>query len=451
MVSDVRWSTSATETLRDAAVIDLRDDSAVVVLDSTGAVVGADDGAATLLGVESQTLLERAPGGGLRLVGTDGHVLTGREDPVVRALESGLPVVGEVVGVEPASPTTTGRFSWVEVAAYPVRDAAGAVAGATTTLRDVSATEVGRRATASVLHALQQVSRAYAEDEARFRLLAENSADVVIQADVTGRWVWVSPSVREVLGWEPSQVLGQSFAPLLHPDDRERANDLRLAALAEDSTGVAPRLELRYATADGGWRWMSALSRPLRDPAGRTVGSLTALRDIQDEVDSREELRYLAGHDALTGLLNRDAALRALDRALRRTRESERWLGVLYVDVDHFKDVNDTYGHPAGDRLLVEVGHRLTAALRDTDVVARLGGDEFLVILTSLREPVNAEKRAHALLGAVGEDDSGGLPNTTVSIGLVTDDGTGEAGGILAAADAALYRAKQAGRNRVSQ
>jgi diguanylate cyclase (GGDEF)-like protein len=196
---------------------------------------------------------------------------------------------------------------------------------------------------------------------------------------------------------------------------------------------------------------MSVLARPLRDPSGRVIGGLTALRDIQEEVERREELRYLAGHDGLTGLLNREAALRALDRAVARARDTERWVGVLYVDVDHFKEVNDTHGHQAGDRLLVEVGHRITAALRDTDVVARLGGDEFLVILTSLREPVNAEKRAQALLAAVSDDDSGGLPETTVSIGLVTDDGHGSPAQILQDADAALYRAKNAGRNRVSQ
>jgi diguanylate cyclase (GGDEF)-like protein/PAS domain S-box-containing protein len=314
----------------------------------------------------------------------------------------------------------------------------------------VSDTVDGRRAMASVLSSIRALSEASVEDEARFRLLAENSADVVFQVDVSGRCVWVSPSVREVLGWDAETILGTPLAPLLHVDDREMANERRLAALGDGRGGV-DRLELRYATSDGRWRWMSVLARPLRDPSGRVIGGLTALRDIQEEVERREELRYLAGHDGLTGLLNREAALRALDRAVARARDTERWVGVLYVDVDHFKEVNDTHGHQAGDRLLVEVGHRITAALRDTDVVARLGGDEFLVILTSLREPVNAEKRAQALLAAVSDDDSGGLPETTVSIGLVTDDGHGSPAQILQDADAALYRAKNAGRNRVSQ
>lgn len=451
MVSEVRWAETATATLRDAVSIDLRGDDAVVVIDLSGRLVGADDAAGRILGLEAEQLLGRGPDDpAWRMVGTDGRPLADDEDPVAQALATGEPVTEHVVGVESSGAGGTGRFAWVEVAAYPIRSSDGHVEGTATTLRDVSDTDDGRRATASVLSSLRALSEASIEDEARFRLLAENSADVVFQVDVAGHCVWVSPSVHEVLGWDADALIGTSLVPLLHPDDREVANERRLAALGDPRNGV-DRLELRYATAAGGWRWMSVLSRPLRDATGRVIGGLTALRDIQDDVERREELRYLAGHDGLTGLLNREAALRALDRAIARARDTERWVGVLYVDVDHFKDVNDTHGHQAGDRLLVEVGHRITAALRDTDVVARLGGDEFLVILTSLREPVNAEKRAQALLAAVSEDDSGGLPETTVSIGLVTDDGRGNPTEILAAADAALYRAKNAGRNRVSQ
>ncbi len=447
----MRWAETATATLRDAVSIDLRGDDAVVILDLSGRLVGADDAAGLILGVDSYQLLGRGPENPVwRMVDTDGRPLSIEEDPVAQAIATGEPVAEHVVGVESTSTEGAGRFSWVEVAAYPIRASDGHVAGAATTLRDVSDTADGRRATASVLSSIRALSEASVEDEARFRLLAENSADVVFQVDVSGRCVWVSPSVHEVLGWDAETIVGTTLGPLLHVDDREMANERRLAALGDGRNGV-DRLELRYATAGGGWRWMSVLSRPLRDPSGRVIGGLTALRDIQEEVERREGLRYLAGHDGLTGLLNREAALRALDRAVARARDTERWVGVLYVDVDHFKEVNDTHGHQAGDRLLVEVGHRLTAALRDTDVVARLGGDEFLVILTSLREPVNAEKRAQALLAAVSDDDSGGLPETTVSIGLVTDDGHGSPAQILLDADAALYRAKNAGRNRVSQ
>jgi diguanylate cyclase (GGDEF)-like protein/PAS domain S-box-containing protein len=262
--------------------------------------------------------------------------------------------------------------------------------------------------------------------------------------------VWVSPSVREVLGWDADELVGQSLLPLLHPDDRERANEQRRASLSSGSDVGLERLEQRYATKAGGWRWMSALSRPLRDATGRVVGGLTALRDIQDDVEHREELRYLAGHDGLTGLVNREAAVHHLTRALTAVSGTGRHVGVLYLDIDRFKDVNDTYGHAMGDRLLVEVGRRLTAALRDTDVVARLGGDEFLVVLTSVREPQHALGRALALLEILSRPGDEGVPAATVSIGVVTDSGGGDPAAVLREADAALYRAKHQGRNTVS-
>ena len=354
-----------------------------------------------------------------------------------------------VLGLEGLSGEAEGQFAWVEVAAYPLQGSDGAVEGVATTLRDVSQTGEGRAATAALVHSMRSLAHASVEDEARFRVLAENSADVLFQTDVVGRCIWVSPSVIDVLGWAPEQVLGQTLFPLLHPADREAANEQRRSALSQEGGGH-DRVELRYATADGGWRWMSVLSRPMRDSQGHTSGGLTALRDIQAEVERREELSYLAGHDSLTGLVNRDAALRALAKALEQARRSDRWVGVLYVDVDNFKDVNDTFGHAAGDRLLVEIGHRFTARLRDSDVVARLGGDEFLVVLSSMREASTRWCALRRCSTAAAEDGADGVPAATVSIGVRYDDGTSDAGEVLRDADAALYRAKHAGRNRVS-
>jgi diguanylate cyclase (GGDEF)-like protein/PAS domain S-box-containing protein len=368
---------------------------------------------------------------------------------VARVLATGEPVTRLVLGLEGLLEQTEGQFAWVEVAAYPLQGSDGSVDGVATTLRDVSQAAEGRAATAVLVHSMRSLAHASAEDEARFRVLAENSADVLFQTDVVGRCVWVSPSVTDVLGWAPEQVLGQTLFPLVHAADREVANEHRRSALALDGGGH-DRVELRYATSDGGWRWMSALSRPMRDTHGSMTGGLTALRDIQAEVERRDELSYLAGHDSLTGLVNRDAALHALAKALEQAKRSDRWVGVLYIDVDDFKDVNDTFGHAAGDRLLVEIGHRLTARLRDSDLVARLGGDEFLVVLSSMREGEHALLRAQALLESAAEGGVDGVPSATVSIGVRYDDGSSDPGAVLRDADAALYRAKHAGRNRVS-
>jgi diguanylate cyclase (GGDEF)-like protein/PAS domain S-box-containing protein len=444
------WVDTAPSELRQAASIDLRDGDAVVVLDRSGTCVGADAAGAQALGLDADLLLGRPLlDSAWRWCDADGRPLSDADSPLVSALSSGEPVLERVLGLEGLPDDPRGRFAWVEVSAYPLRGVDGSVAGLATSVRDVSLTAAGRAATAAVVASLRSLARASWEDQARFRVLAENAADVLFQTDIVGRCVWVSPSVADVLGWEPERVVGGSLVPLLHPGDRELANERRLASLSEHGGGHE-RLELRYATADGRWRWMSVLSRPLRDATGRVTGGLTALRDIHDEVERREELRYVARTDALTGLLDRDAALRSLGRALAQARRTDRWVGVLDVDVDGFRAVNDTHGADAGDRLLVEVGRRLTSRLRDSDVVARLGGDEFLVVLTSMRTGAHAEQRAQALLASAGEPAPDGIPSATVSIGVSCDDGTGDSGQLLREAGAALARAKEAGRNRVS-
>jgi diguanylate cyclase (GGDEF)-like protein/PAS domain S-box-containing protein len=446
----MQWAETAPTELREAVSVDLRADGAVVVLDRSGTCVGVDDGAEQILGTDPLLLLGRpGPMSSWRWCDADGSPLPDAAGPVATALSSGEPVVGRVLGLDATGEETGGGFAWVEVSAYPLRGPSGAVEGVAAALRDVSLAPAGRLATTALARSLRALATASLEDEARFRALAESATDVVFQTDVVGRCVWVSPSVTDVLGWTPDQVVGRSLVPLQHPGDREVANERRLAALS-DRGGGHERLELRYATAGGAWRWMSVLSRPVRDATGRVTGGLTALRDIQDEVDRRAEQRWTPRHDALTGLADRDTALHALTRALGQARDTGRWVGVLYVDVDRFRDVNEVHGPDVGDRLLVEVGGRLAGRLRDSDVVARLGADEFLVVLAAMRDGAHAEQRARALLAAVAEPGADGLPAATVSIGVRADDGSGAAGQVLRDAEGALRRAKDAGRNRVS-
>ncbi|MFN8156523.1 MAG: diguanylate cyclase [Candidatus Nanopelagicales bacterium] len=447
-MAQVRWVDGTGETLRDAAVIDLRTDEALLVSDAEGRLVGAD--VEGLPGLDAESLLGRtADQLAWRLLRVDGSPLPEDENPAVRAMVTGGPVLDQLLGIEMAYDGVA-VLTWVSVSAMPLRGPGGAVEGVATALRDVSATPEGRRATAVLAQSLRAVSHDAELDQARFRLLAESAADVVMQTDIAGRVVWVSPSVRDILGWTTEELVGRSSLPLLHPDDRERANEVRRRALVDGGDGLVSRLELRYATAAGGWRWMSVLARPMRDDHGHVSGGLTALRDIQSEVEHREELRYLAGHDSLTGLLNRESSLRALAKALEAARGTGRHVGVLYLDVDRFKDVNDSFGHDGGDRLLVELARRLTAVLRESDTVGRLGGDEFLVVLTSLKEPGQADVRAQSLLPTLSAAVEG-VPSSTVSIGVVTDDGSGDPTAVLKAADDALYRAKHAGRDRISR
>lgn len=176
---------------------------------------------------------------------------------------------------------------------------------------------------------------------------------------------------------------------------------------------------------------------------------------LQTELlEARESLRYLALHDSLTGLVNRKEVLERLKSETDRSSREGSSVGVLLVDIDHFKLVNDRYGHADGDQVLVEVASRMRAALRSYDVVGRYGGEEFLVILPgcdSLKSELQAERLREAIANKTISLSQGPI-TVTVSIGIMakecdTNDSPSQ---LIGAADAALYHAKAAGRNRVS-
>ncbi len=175
---------------------------------------------------------------------------------------------------------------------------------------------------------------------------------------------------------------------------------------------------------------------------------------LQTELlEARESLRYLALHDSLTGLVNRNEVLERLKSETDRSSRDGSSVGVLLVDIDHFKLVNDRYGHADGDQVLVEVASRMRSTLRSYDIVGRYGGEEFLVILPgcdSLKAELQAERLREAIAGKT-VSLSQGLITVTVSIGVMAkDSGSNDSPSqLIGAADAALYRAKAAGRNRV--
>lgn len=200
----------------------------------------------------------------------------------------------------------------------------------------------------------------------------------------------------------------------------------------------------------GAHLWIAAA--PLYDSDGNMTGAIETIRDITERKRMEEQLKYLATHDPLTGILNRYSLEEALKRAVARAKRGNK-SALLFIDLDNFKLVNDTYGHAAGDKLLINMVKILSRNLRDTDILARLGGDEFAVLLegTSAGE---AEIVAEKLRRSVVEEEMGlDIPNSrlnlSVSIGVVMVDGTLDSQKLLAHADTALYSAKADGRNLV--
>ncbi len=256
---------------------------------------------------------------------------------------------------------------------------------------------------------------------------------------------------RRLLGVErQGAALGRRLLDGLGEGDRQR---LRVAlagpsgAERQDDTGMSCG-EVRFETADG-------TPRVLRVEASghnRHGETVLACFDVTTARAEAEHARHRADHDALTGLPNRAAIMARLDEALQQARAASRQVAVLFIDLDHFKSVNDTHGHAAGDHVLREVATRLRDAIGDTGVVSRLGGDEFLALLPWLADdtgvPALAEAAARALARPIAIR---GKPwQTTASIGLsIFPQHGADSGTLLRSADLALYRVKREGRNGV--
>ncbi|HYF25395.1 MAG TPA: diguanylate cyclase, partial [Baekduia sp.] len=271
--------------------------------------------------------------------------------------------------------------------------------------------------------------------------LFELAADLLAVVSAEGRFTLVSPSWTRLLGWREDELLAMEVLDLIHPDDHRAA----VTAMQEPADGAAHRdLLVRCGTADGDWRRIAWHVRWTGD------GWYAAGRDVTEH----QVLAHRALHDPLTGLPNRLALGDRLSVALARQTRAGTVVAVLFVDLDHFKLINDAHGHAVGDEVLRASADRIGAALRAADTVARLGGDEFVVLAEGLAgedEAVALAERLIAGFAAPLEVAGEQLPMTP-SVGIaVARAGTGRGPeDLLREADIAMYRAKSAGRGRAA-
>jgi diguanylate cyclase (GGDEF)-like protein/PAS domain S-box-containing protein len=289
--------------------------------------------------------------------------------------------------------------------------------------------------------------RALEEESARSFDL---SLDMVCVAGFDGYFKRVNPAFERVLGYSEEDLLGRPFLDFVHPDDR-RSTEAEAAAIA--AGGGTVQFRNRYLAKDGTIHWIEWTSQPLVEE--EIIYAVA--RDVTERRELEEELHRLSQHDALTGLFNRRRFEEELRRQLAYTRRYGKGGALLIIDVDRFKEINDTLGHAAGDKALCQIGSLLRDNLRATDVVARpeavvarLGGDEFVVLL-----PEVDEQEARAVAGRLASVVRGSVltldgqeVRLSISVGVATFDEYGRPGEIelLAAADRAMYEAKAAGR-----
>ena len=291
----------------------------------------------------------------------------------------------------------------------------------------------------------RRVVQRVVESEQRFRLLAEHSSDVV-QLSRDGLLAWVSPSLTRVFGWQPEEWLHRGFDEFVHPEELAAMH----ACYAEVVAGQTKILDLRVRNHDGSYHWVQASAGPFYDEVGGRDGVVSSLRVVDEQVAAHQALEFLATYDELTGVLKREAALQRLTELDSGERAGDSAVALLFVDLDEFKVVNDTWGHVAGDALLRAVAQRIESVVRANDVVARLGGDEFLVVLDGVEGESAAAAIADKVRAACSQPVATptGTVATTLSVGVVLREAGETSDALIARADRAMYAAKRAGRDQ---
>jgi len=304
-----------------------------------------------------------------------------------------------------------------------------------------------RQAIATALAVAVQTGVATRSAEARFNALIRNTADVIAIVSVDGRISYLTPTAERIFGLPAQDLIGQQLADFVALDDRARLGDFLIRDLAQ--SGASASVEARIPRGDDKHRIVEIHGTNM-DSEPAIGGRLLNLRDLTDRKGMEEQLKRLAFHDPLTLLANRSLFRDRVEHAVAVSKRNGRGIAVMFVDLDNFKKINDSFGHAQGDRVLHKSAQRLVKATRNGDTVARLGGDEFAVLLENLTTKEQVIEIAARVVASLQE--SLDLPGTDMrvaaSVGVAfanPDDGVEE---LMRNADVAMYSAKAQGKGR---
>lgn len=296
------------------------------------------------------------------------------------------------------------------------------------------------------------------ESESKFRFIAENSGDVIWILDIaSGRFTYISPAVFELRGYTPEEVMAQPMDAALTPESAQRAKDTLKESIARWNAGDplrSPRMtEIDQPHKDGHVVHTEVVTTLHADASGKPAYVIGVTRNITERKRAEEAIRRLAFYDPLTDLANRRLLLDRLPQQIARARRDQHRLGILYIDLDKFKPINDRLGHEAGDWLLRSVAGRIRDCLRLSDTAARVGGDEFVVLLPDIQHPGHAQTVAEKISHELQQPfitDAGEKLNVSSSIGIALyPDHSENDQELIRMADEAMYHAKRSGSGRV--
>ncbi|HTY29558.1 MAG TPA: diguanylate cyclase, partial [Mycobacterium sp.] len=298
---------------------------------------------------------------------------------------------------------------------------------------------------------LREAEADLARAQQRYRLLAENAWEVIWTASQNGTITYISPSVERVRGFTPAEAMSLSIEQTHPPSSAASVIDFyrRLFAAIEAGAELPVfRGEHEYYRKDGSIMVGEVQVLPQVDDHGRLVEILGVTRDISERKEFEAELRRLAVYDPVTGVWNRRHGEELMEADLEQARGTAQRLTVLMLDIDHFKSINDTHGHQAGDRVLADICRRVLDTVNSTDIVARWGGEEFVVMLRNCGLE-DASAVAEKIRSRIADSPFGIVESVTASIGVAELRPDDDLASWLARADEALYDAKGAGRNAV--
>ncbi len=342
---------------------------------------------------------------------------------------------GEALAVERLVKFADGRRRWMTVRLTP---------------RIANGEYLGYYATTSDIHEQKTVEQQLRRTNTILSAHFDNTPLAVIEWDTELRIVRWSGQAHAVFGYSAAEVLGRSLDGWRHIYEEDEPAAKRM--IDDLMRGHERHATLRHRNyrKDGSVIWVEWHNSALRDETGRVISILSLAQDVSSRIQAEERLQYMATHDGLTGLPNSVLLNDRLGAALSRAHRARRRVGVMFLDLDHFKDVNDTLGHRIGDLLLKELSRRIRGALRQSDVLARISGDEFVVVLEDLPDESAPERVARMILDEVRRPFhvEGNEIHVSGSLGLAIhpEDGK-DAETLLKNADAAMYHAKELGRN----